>query len=68
MDLLELEELSAWYLKQNRKLNEEMSNLMQISGWGQGSDGHNVAISHPEGRGLKGAMANAFRDAKLNPH
>ena len=34
-------------------------------GWGQGSDGHNVAISHPEGRGLKGAMANALRDAKL---
>lgn len=36
-------------------------------GWGQGSDGHNVAISHPEGRGLQGAMQNALKDAKLSP-
>ena len=36
-------------------------------GWGQGSDGHNVAISHPEGRGLQGAMENALKDAKLSP-
>ena len=36
-------------------------------GWGQGSDGHNVAISHPEGRGLKGAMSNALRDSKITP-
>ena len=36
-------------------------------GWGQGSDGHNVAISHPEGRGLKSAMSNALRDSKMNP-
>ena len=34
-------------------------------GWGQGSDGHNVAISHPEGRGLKRAMAQALKDAGI---
>ena len=31
-------------------------------GWGQGSDGHNVAISHPEGRGLKRAMTQALAE------
>ena len=36
-------------------------------GWGQGSDGHNVAISHPEGRGLRRAMGNALTDAKISP-
>ena len=36
-------------------------------GWGQGSDGHNVAISHPEGRGLKRAMTQALADAGLFP-
>ena len=34
-------------------------------GWGQGSDGHNVAISHPEGRGLQDSMRRALKDAKL---
>lgn len=34
-------------------------------GWGQASDGHNVAISHPEGRGLHDAMTNALNDAKV---
>lgn len=34
-----------------------------FSGWGQASDGHNVAISHPEGRGLKDAMKKALKDA-----
>ena len=37
-------------------------------GWGQGSDGHNVAISHPEGIGLKDAMMKALKDAKCAPH
>ena len=32
-------------------------------GWGQGSDGHNVAISHPEGIGLRDAMNKALKDA-----
>lgn len=36
-------------------------------GWGQASDGHNVAISHPDGRGLQDAMANALKDAHLSP-
>lgn len=39
----------------------------KFSGWGQGSDGHNVAISHPDGRGLQGAMKNALRDSKFVP-
>ncbi len=37
----------------------------KFTGWGQASDGHNVAISHPEGRGLRDAMKNALRDAGL---
>jgi len=35
-------------------------------GWGQASDGHNVAISHPEGRGLRDAMTKALQDAKVD--
>lgn len=35
--------------------------------WGQASDGHNVAISHPEGDGLRRAMAQALRAAKIEP-
>ena len=35
-------------------------------GWGQGSDGHNVAISHPEGRGLKRAMTQALGDSGIS--
>ena len=38
----------------------------KFTGWGQGSDGHNVAISHPEGQGLKDSMQNAFKDAKVS--
>ena len=34
-------------------------------GWGQASDGHNVAISHPEGRGLRDAMTKALKDAQI---
>ena len=36
-------------------------------GWGQASDGHNVAISHPEGRGLRDAMIKALQDANVEP-
>jgi 3-oxoacyl-[acyl-carrier-protein] synthase-1 len=36
-------------------------------GWGQGSDGHNVAISHPEGIGLRDAMNKALKDANCTP-
>ncbi len=33
----------------------------EVAGWGQASDGHNVAISHPEGLGLRAAIENALR-------
>ena len=36
-------------------------------GWGQASDGHNVAISHPEGIGLRDAMSKALKDAGIGP-
>jgi 3-oxoacyl-[acyl-carrier-protein] synthase-1 len=39
----------------------------EILGWGQASDGYNVAISHPEGNGSAGAMNNALRAAKIAP-
>jgi 3-oxoacyl-[acyl-carrier-protein] synthase-1 len=32
----------------------------ELAGWGQASDGYNVAISHPEGTGSRMAMENAF--------
>lgn len=35
----------------------------EVTGWGQASDGHNVAISHPEGNGLKVAIAHALRSS-----
>lgn len=33
----------------------------EVAGWGQASDGHNVAISHPEGHGLRLAMQRALQ-------
>jgi 3-oxoacyl-[acyl-carrier-protein] synthase-1 len=33
----------------------------EVAGWGQASDGHNVAISHPEGMGLRMAIENALK-------
>jgi 3-oxoacyl-[acyl-carrier-protein] synthase-1 len=39
----------------------------EVVGWGQASDGHNVAISHPEGTGLRAAMENALRATKVSP-
>ena len=38
----------------------------EIMGWGQASDGFNVAISHPDGRGLQSAMRAALEDAGIN--
>ena len=32
----------------------------EVAGWGQASDGHNVAISHPDGAGLLRAIENAL--------
>jgi 3-oxoacyl-[acyl-carrier-protein] synthase-1 len=39
----------------------------ELVGWGQAGDGHNVAISHPEGAGLAEAMRRALRDAETPP-
>lgn len=39
----------------------------EMLGWGQASDGYNVAISHPEGSGSAAAMKNALRAAKVQP-
>ncbi len=37
----------------------------RMLGWGQGTDGHHVAMSHPEGEGLERAMKNALKNAGL---
>ena len=39
----------------------------EVLGWGQASDGYNVAISHPEGSGSAASIANALRAAKISP-
>jgi len=37
----------------------------ELAGWGQASDGYNVAISHPDGEGLRVAIENALRSADM---
>lgn len=37
----------------------------ELAGWGQASDGHNVAISHPDGDGLRAAIENALRQSEV---
>ncbi|PTX97742.1 beta-ketoacyl-[acyl-carrier-protein] synthase family protein [Opitutus sp. ER46] len=37
----------------------------EFLGWGQASDGYNVAISHPEGSGSAAAMTQALRAARV---
>jgi 3-oxoacyl-[acyl-carrier-protein] synthase I len=39
----------------------------ELAGWGQASDGHNVAISHPEGLGLRAAMERALKASRVEP-
>jgi 3-oxoacyl-[acyl-carrier-protein] synthase I len=39
----------------------------EMIGWGQGSDGHSVAMSHPEGLGLRVAMTRALEASGLAP-
>ncbi len=39
----------------------------EVLGWGQASDGYNVAISHPEGSGSAASMTNALRAARVAP-
>ena len=38
----------------------------ELAGWGQASDGHSVAQSEPEGRGLEDAMRRALTSAGLS--
>lgn len=38
----------------------------ELAGWGQAGDGYSVAISHPEGAGLREAMRRTLADARLN--
>jgi 3-oxoacyl-(acyl-carrier-protein) synthase len=38
----------------------------EIIGWGQASDGYNVATSHPDGLGLRQAMRRALADAGID--
>jgi 3-oxoacyl-[acyl-carrier-protein] synthase-1 len=39
----------------------------EVLGWGQASDGYNVAISHPEGNGSAAAMNRALQASRLAP-
>lgn len=39
----------------------------EVAGWGQASDGHNVAISHPEGTGLRMAIERALKSSGVAP-
>jgi len=39
----------------------------EMLGWGQASDGHSVAMSHPQGLGLQGAMARALAATGVKP-
>jgi 3-oxoacyl-[acyl-carrier-protein] synthase-1 len=39
----------------------------EMAGWGQASDGYNVAISHPDGSGLRKAMDHALARTDLEP-
>jgi 3-oxoacyl-[acyl-carrier-protein] synthase-1 len=39
----------------------------ELLGWGQASDGYNVAISHPEGDGSAAAMTRALKASRVAP-
>ena len=39
----------------------------ELTGWGQASDGHSMAIADPAGRGLASAMRRALKSAGLTP-
>jgi 3-oxoacyl-[acyl-carrier-protein] synthase-1 len=39
----------------------------ELVGWGQAGDGHSVAVSHPEGAGLRHAMQRTLADAGAAP-
>jgi 3-oxoacyl-[acyl-carrier-protein] synthase-1 len=37
----------------------------ELAGWGQSADGHNIAVSEPDGRGLEEAMRRALEAARI---
>ena len=39
----------------------------ELAGWGQAADGHSIAMSHPEGAGLRLAMQRALAQAGVKP-
>jgi 3-oxoacyl-[acyl-carrier-protein] synthase I len=39
----------------------------EVAGWGQAADGYSVAMSHPEGAGLRLAMQRALASAGVKP-
>jgi 3-oxoacyl-(acyl-carrier-protein) synthase len=39
----------------------------ELAGWGQAGDGHSVAISHPQGAGLREAIKRTLADAGVAP-
>ena len=41
--------------------------LAFLSGWAQAADGHHPAQPHPDGAGLRAAMAGALRAAQIRP-
>lgn len=38
----------------------------ELLGWGQAGDGYSIAVSHPEGAGLREAMRRALKDARVS--
>jgi len=39
----------------------------EVAGWGQAADGHSMAMSHPEGAGLRLAMQRALAQSGVKP-
>jgi 3-oxoacyl-[acyl-carrier-protein] synthase I len=39
----------------------------ELIGWGQAGDGYSIAVSHPEGAGLRRAMERTLADARVAP-
>jgi len=54
-------------VERRRSAGAAVSIYGEVAGWAQASDGHNVAISHPEGEGLALAMRRALASANLAP-
>jgi 3-oxoacyl-[acyl-carrier-protein] synthase-1 len=48
-------------------LKRQAKPYVELLGWGQASDGHSPAMSHPEGLGLAQAMQNALDSCRVDP-